>query len=93
MKKRKLIRKKFEVSEGNECEDGDEESDDEEENDEKAIVSGKIVYDYSKESDEGVFIDDDEIFIDESEIYTTSEFHYQTGRSALLSCRGWKMSM
>jgi hypothetical protein len=70
-----LKKRKFEVSEGSEYEDADEESEDEEE---KLIVRGKTGYEYCKESDEGVFIDDNEVYIDENNIDTTSEFHYKT---------------
>jgi hypothetical protein len=41
-------------------------------------VRGKSGYEFCKESDEGVFIDEDEIFIDENDIDSTSEFHYKT---------------
>jgi hypothetical protein len=87
LKKRKLITNKFEVSEYSECEDVDEEREDaDEEIEEKPIVRCKTGYEYFKESDEGVFINNNEVYIDENNIDTTSEFHYQT--SILWSCRG-----
>jgi hypothetical protein len=72
LKKKKLDTNEFEVIENSQ----EDESDNEEV---KPIVHGKSGFEFCKESDEGVFIDEDEIFIDENDIDTTSEFHYQTG--------------
>jgi hypothetical protein len=71
LKKKKLEINKIEVIE-------DSEEDESDEKEVKPIVFDKSRYEYCKESDESVFIDNDEIFINENEIDTTSEVHYHT---------------